>query len=187
MNFLSSVKALYGAVLILVVATVLTLYLEYHFREVHGRQMEIRKGVEEIVRMDLKLNHMMALAVAGHDIQALDHYETIQGDLEKKIRNVMRLARNAAADREVAVAISAKNTMVATEREAIKRMKAGEWGAADAMIRGEFYLKNKEVYFKGTDRALSLILDDFSRKVTQKRMIFDSSLLVYFPAFALLI
>jgi two-component system sensor histidine kinase/response regulator len=187
MKFLSSVKALYGAVFILVVVTVLSLYLDHQSRKTYHLQMKIQQKVDNVYRMDLELSHMLAMAIASHDIKAVENFEKTRLDLEKRIHEVMALGQNAAADREMAGIDSVRAARVSLERKAFEKMKAGNWAGAEAIFQDGSYLNAKQAVSKGSDKALTLILDQLYRKVRWIQRIFDGSLAAVFPALALLI
>lgn len=59
MNFLKSVGALYSAVVILTITTIVGYYLDHEISSTHKTNLEIRLGIEKLSGLDLKLTDML--------------------------------------------------------------------------------------------------------------------------------
>jgi len=187
MKFLSSVKSLYGAVFILLIAAVAVATTGYLNKSMNERHLEIRLGIEKILRLDLQSTDMVTLAVVSRNIQYAENYEKLLAQLEKTLTEVMVLAKNPAAEKEMAAVASATRELVAIERRSIQLMTAENWDEARSVIFGGSYKKAEENWAAGLEKATGLILEELSRSENQFRRITQSFLVVQFLALGLLI
>ena len=187
MKFLSSVKALYASVFILLVAAIVGVYLGRQYMAMHERNLEIRLAIEKILILDLELIDMVTLALVSRDIEPIGNYEQVLTDLEKTIQKAALLTENRELDREILAFGTVAEELASMERKAIQQMMASQWDLARDIIFSKRYLEAKKTYAAGTEKGKFLISDDLSRHELRIRSASNWFLVLRAMAFGLMV
>ncbi|WP_051284401.1 PAS domain-containing hybrid sensor histidine kinase/response regulator [Desulforegula conservatrix] len=187
MNFLKSVGALYSAVVILTITTIVGYYLDHEISSTHKTNLEIRLGIEKIVRLDLKLTDMLYLASISREIDHASDYDNVLNELDSTIQRVLALADNEEARREIASVIDANQKLVLLEKKALDLMKEEKWDDSRYVLFGDEYIKTKRIYTSGSQKTVDIILGDIKSKEEQFRVVREADLGIRICALLLLI
>jgi len=187
MNFFKSVGALYSAVVILTVTTIVGYYLDHEISSTYSTNLEIRLGIEKIVRLDLKLTDMLYLSAISHEIDHSSDYTNVMLDLDATLENVIALAGNEEARKEIASVVNYSNRLVSLGKKSIDLMSDGKWDDARALLFGDEYIKAKKNYASGSQKTVDLILGEIKLREEKFRIIREADLGIRVCALLLLI
>lgn len=187
MNFLKSVGALYSAVAILIITTIVGYYLDHEISFRNQRNMETRIGIEEIIRLDLQLTDMLYLASISRDVEMMSDYGSTLSDLEKILEKVLDITKSDSARKEISNVTDANDKLVLLEKNAIELIRKNEWDGARQILFGEEYLKFKKLYASGIQKAVDLILSEIREDEKRYKIIKEVDLGIRISALLLLI
>jgi PAS domain S-box-containing protein len=146
MRFFNSVKALYSAVGILLIAFVLGYYLDVQNEAMNARHLEISTSLEKMIRLEQELTSMLSLAVVEHNELRVTRYETVRQDVETSIKKVIDFTKDHGLAQEVAALTDGEKKIRDIEEIVLQRMRSDRWKEARGILFGDEYLSAKKTY-----------------------------------------
>ncbi len=146
MRFLNSVKALYVAVGILVVAAGLGTFMDIRNEAMHARHLEISTGLERMVRLDRELTNLLLTAILEHNTLRATRYDSVNTDLEVTIKRVIDLTREQNLSQEISALSEGRARLHAIEKKVVELIGADKWHEARGLLFGDEYVLAKKSY-----------------------------------------
>lgn len=155
---MQSVRSIYIAVVILILATGVGGYVDIENDALQGRHLEVSKGLEHMVRLNQELTNMLVIAVLEQNTLRTASYDTLNAELEATIQTVADLTQ---AQKSLSDDISAlredHRKLHVVEEAARKLMHADRWSEAHAVLFDESYVMAKKVYEINSETAVSAL------------------------------
>jgi PAS domain S-box-containing protein len=160
MRFFHSVKALYSAVVILLLTFVLGYYLDVQNEAMNSRHLQISIALEKMVRLDQELTGMLALAVVERNEMRVTRYETVRQDVEAAIQKVIDLTKDQSMTQEISALRAGHKKISDIEEIALQKMRTGSWKEARDILFGDEYLSGKKTYEIDSETIPGVVLGE---------------------------
>lgn len=162
MRFLNSVKALYAAVVILVLTFGLGSYVDVRNEAMHAQHLEINTGLERMVRLNQELTNMLAIAVLKTNALGTASYDTVNNDLQQTMTTVAELTRTKNLLQEISSLNDSQAQLREMENKAVRLITAEKWDEAAAILFGDEYTLARKTYEVDSDAAVGAVVGELA-------------------------
>lgn len=187
MGFLNSVKALYMAVVILLLTIVLGLYVDLKNEEMHSRHLEVTTGLERMISLNQNLTNMLLIAALEQNTLRTASYATLLNELETSIQAVVSLTENQNLSQEISALSEGRLKLYRIEEQALELMRNDTWEQARHLLSSETYLLARKTYEIDSETAVGAVSGELAATVHRFRRIRTISLSMRLGALALLV
>lgn len=159
MNIQNGLRA---AVLIVILTTGLSVYVDFKDHELHTRDMNMRSSLEQARRNELALSNMLLIAVLERNILRAKKYEQVSDELEQAVKSVRDLNHGPGFSGEITALLERHRQLRATEAVAIGLMRSAQWPEARAALLDADYVRKSamhEIDLETTVGAMTSELD----------------------------
>ncbi|TRZ95794.1 MAG: PAS domain S-box protein [Rhodocyclaceae bacterium] len=187
MRFLSSVKSLYAAVVILFLTIGLGSYVDLRNEGMHAEHLEINTGLERMVRLNKELTSMLVIAVLKNSALGTASYDTVKNDLDQTMKTVIDLTSKQNSQQEVASVSNSQVQLREMEGRAREFINSENWDGAHAILFGDDYMLTTKTYEVDSESAVSAVMSDLATTSTRFARIRNVALGLRIGALLLLI
>lgn len=175
--------------LMLAVVASLVIYLGFVFYGMHSI-----KAIERAQTKDLKAVYLTGQAVYLDDVLTGSarmasltgnlsweaRYKESKPELITVLKSLRAFTPKKYQEEGAAVSDKASQVMAAIERQAFDLVRQGKQKDAQALLAGDTYLEQKQIYSRGMDRQKVILSEQFRRSLNAERFVFKFFLLIFF-------
>ncbi len=187
MRFLNSVKSLYAAVGILILALGLGAYVDRQNEAMHNRNLAVNSGLERMVRLNQELTNMLVIAVLKQSALGTASYDTVNVDLKQTMATVTEISRTQSFSQEIISLRTSQEQLRAKENMAVQMISLDKWDAASDILFGDDYLLSRKTYEVDSDAAVGAAMAELSAEAQRFGRIKDIALGLRLGALVLLV
>lgn len=187
MRFLSSVKALYVAVLILGLTLGLGSYVDLKNEAMHRQHLEITTGLERMVRLNQELTNMLVIAVLKQNALGTASYATVKSDLDQTMKSVADLTATQNLQQEITSLGESQTQLRNIEGRAFELIEKEQWPDASLLLFADDYMLAKKTYEVDSESAVGAVMTELAATATRFGHVRDAALAMRLGALLLLI
>jgi two-component sensor histidine kinase len=150
-------------------------------------ELRIQQLSGTIVHIDEVLTMSARMAVATGDPQWEQRYRIFEPQLEAAIAEAVSLAPESAAELGATATDNANKALVALENRAFDLVRQGDTERAAALLSGDAYAEQKEIYAAGVEVTMGAIRQRIDDELSAQRQLVFGLLIAGFLSLALLL
>lgn len=149
--------SLLAAAALLIVTMAAGSYVDLRNEEMHGRQLAISTGLEQIVRYNQELNTMLLVAVLEQNTLRSSSYQNVNNKLELVVSSVEELTRDLALAEDIRALNSERRELRQVELGALELMESDQWSSARQVLFDEQYVLARKIYEINSETAIGAL------------------------------
>jgi diguanylate cyclase (GGDEF)-like protein len=161
-------RGLHTAVVILLISIGLGLYADLKSEQMHDKNLQIKVGLERMVRLNQSLTHVLSTAVIEKNSLRAASYQSLQTELSSTMQEVRSLTRNLALAGEVLALRDEQQALRSLEGRAFVLMRGDQWDAAYQALMGGDYVLALKIYEINSDSAVGALTVELANEVRQQ-------------------
>ena len=161
-------RGLHTAVAILLISIGLGLYADLKSEQMHDKNLQIKVGLERMVRLNQSLTHVLSTAVIEKNSLRAASYQSLQTELSSTMQEVRSLTRNLALAGEVLALRDEQQALRSLEGRAFVLMRGDQWDAAYQALMGGDYVLALKIYEINSDSAVGALTVELANEVRQQ-------------------
>ena len=167
MRFLNSVKSLYVAVVILILANGVGAYIDFKNEAMHAEHQELSASLERMVRLDQALSGMLNIAILKTNALGTASYDTVKADLEQTMGRVRDMTRTKQSAQEFATLGDSQKAIRELEDQVRQLIVDEKWEEASALLFGSKYLMSTKLYEVDSEAAVGTLTAELAESALQ--------------------
>lgn len=180
-------RGLHTAVAILLISIGLGLYADLKSEQMHDKNLQIKVGLERMVRLNQSLTHVLSTAVIEKNSLRAASYQSLQTELSSTMQEVRSLTRNLALAGEVLALRDEQQALRSLEGRAFVLMRGDQWDAAYQALMGGDYVLALKIYEINSDSAVGALTVELANEVRQQERLRLATLALRLAAVALVL
>ena len=180
-------RGLHTAVVILLISIGLGLYADLKSEQMHDKNLQIKVGLERMVRLNQSLTHVLSTAVIEKNSLRAASYQSLQTELSSTMQEVRSLTRNLALAGEVLALRDEQQALRSLEGRAFVLMRGDQWDAAYQALMGGDYVLALKIYEINSDSAVGALTVELANEVRQQERLRLATLALRLAAVALVL
>lgn len=160
-------KSLYAAVLILLITVALGAWIDDRNDTLHRQHRDIQVGLEQMLRFNQELTHLLSSAVLERNILRARGYESVNESLSITRANVTETARKLELSTEIDGLGLEHAALRVIEKQALDLMMSDQWPLARNTLFSDEYLLARKVYEINSE-SVAMALSSELNHLTQR-------------------
>lgn len=184
MRFLGSIHIAVG---ILLLTIGVGFYVDLKSEEMHSQNLQIRVGLERLVRLNQSLTSSMSLAVTEKNSLRAASYNSLQTELEATMRELLALTSHMTLASDMLALSEEQRALRAAETQAFAQMRDDRWTDAYQTLLGGDYVMALKLYEINSESAVGAVDIELANAARQQDHLRQASLALRLAAAVLLL
>lgn len=184
MRFLGSIHIAVG---ILLLTIGVGFYVDLKSEEMHSQNLQIRVGLERLVRLNQSLTSSMSLAVTEKNSLRAASYNSLQTELEATMRELLALTSHMTLASDMLALSEEQRALRAAETQAFAQMRDDRWTDAYQTLLGGDYVMALKLYEINSESAVGAVDIELANAARQQDQLRQASLALRLAAAVLLL
>ncbi len=155
MRFLGS---LHIVVAVLLLTTLAGLYADLKSEQLHAQNLNVKLGLERMVRLNQSLTSSVAMAVLEKNTLRAASYHSLRAELEATVREVQNLTRTMLLASDMDALAQDQAALRAVEGEVFALMREERWPDAYKLLLAGDYAMSLKLYEINSDTAVGALV-----------------------------
>lgn len=159
--------SLHLAVVVLLATIGVGLYADLKSEQLHSHNIQVRMGLERMVRYNQQLTSSVAMAALDKNALRAASYPSLNLELQATLAEVGALTRNMALASDMVALSLEQRALRDTEQEAFVLMRQGAWDEAYRLVLGNDYGMALKLYEINSEAAVGALTIELTRTAQQ--------------------